>query len=153
MMREFVFRAFLAAGTLVFPCMSRADFIDTNWTVIGWTGEAWYINTQAVIGKFQSFYKGEASGVFYECDFKGQSSAYTIYDTVEDFLKNPEFETLKPAEKDLRLSGPKIFVHRITCEGEGNPKDRRVLYPFVTTEKRHSAYYLFEGGYFTLSRP
>lgn len=28
-----------------------------------------------------------------------------------------------------------------------------VLYPFVTTEKRHSAYYLFEGGYFSLYTP
>lgn len=131
----------------------RADFIDTNWSVVSWTGEAWYVNAQAIIGKSQIFNKGEAHGVFFECDFKGQSSTYTTYDTVDDFLKNPEFELFEPAEKDLRLSGPKVFVHRITCEGDGSPNFRRVLYPFITTEKRHSAYYLFEGGYFTLYTP
>jgi hypothetical protein len=135
------------------PGNARADFIDTDWSVIGFTGEAWYADTKAVIGKTQSFHKGEAKGVFYRCDFHGQSSTYTTYDTVEAFLANPEFALFKPAEKDLRISGPKVFVHRITCEGDGNPRDRRVMYPFVTTEKRHSAYYLFEGGYFSLYTP
>ena len=148
-----VLSAAAVIGTLLSPGLARADFIDTTWTVIGWTGEVWYANTQNIVGKSQAFFKGEASGTFYSCDFAGQSSTYTTYATVDAFLANPEFELFKPAEKDLRLSGPKVFVHRITCDGDGNPAKRRVLYPFVTTEKRHSAYYLYEGGYFSLYTP
>ncbi|KQQ72437.1 hypothetical protein ASF70_12975 [Rhizobium sp. Leaf321] len=140
-------------GALLLPNLARADFIDTTWTVIGWSGEAWFSNTKNIVGKSQKFYKGEASGIFYSCDNAGQSSTYTTYETVDAFLANPEFELFKPAEKDLRLSGPKVFVHRITCDGGSNPAKRRVLYPFVTTEKRHSAYYLYEGGYFSMYAP
>jgi hypothetical protein len=152
MMLRSLIAALVVSAISVAP-QAKADFIDTTWSVIGFTGEPWFVNTQAVIGKSQMFNKGEARGVFFSCDFKGMSSSYTTYATVDDFLKNPEFELFKPAEKELRLSGPKVFVHRITCEGDGNPKLRRVLYPFVTTQKRHSAYYLFEGGYFSLYTP
>ncbi|MQX45739.1 hypothetical protein [Sinorhizobium medicae] len=141
----------LVATVAAFP--AKADFIDTTWSVVGWTGEAWYIDTNSVIGKTQRFYKGEAEGVFYQCSFQGQSATYTTYDTVDEFLANPEFKLFKPAEEALRLSGPQVFVHRITCEGDGNPENRRVLYPFVTTQKRHSAYYIFEGGFFSLYTP
>lgn len=146
-------RALLAA---VFCCLSSlafADYIDTKWSVVGWTGEAWFVEPKNVIGRTQMFHKGEAKGVFYGCDFAGQSSSYTTYETVDEFLANPEFKVFKAAEKDLKLSGPKVFVHRITCEGNGRAENRRVLYPFVTTEKRHSAYYPFEGGFFTLYSP
>lgn len=150
-MKKLIYSTLLIIGFSVYP--SKADFIDTTWRVIGWTGEAWYVNTKDIIGSSQKFYKGEADGIFYNCDFKGQSSTYTTYETVDKFLANPEFELFKPAEKELNSSGPEVFVHRITCEGDGNPANRRVLYPFVTTSKRHSAYYLFEGGYFTLYAP
>jgi hypothetical protein len=145
-----VFKVAAVLGALSTPEFAYADFIDTKWTVVGWTGEAWFANTQNIIGKTQQFHRGEAAGVFYSCDASGQSSTYTTYETVDAFLENPEFELFKPAEKDLRLSGAKVFVHRITCDGHGDPDKRRVLYPFVTTEKRHSAYYLYEGGYFSL---
>lgn len=145
--------SFAAALVVLWWAPATADYIDTTWSVVGWTGEAWYIEPQSVIGKTQMFNKGEAEGIFYKCDFKGQSSTYTTYNSVDDFLEIPEFELFKPAERELRQSGPKVFVHRITCEGSGRPADRRVLYPFVTTEARHSAYYLFEGGYFSLYTP
>lgn len=135
------------------PTHANADFIDTSWTVIGFTGEPYFIEPQAMVGKIQRLNRGEADGAFYRCPFKGQSSTYTTYETVDQFLSNPEFELFRPAEEELRRSGPKVFVHRITCEGAGDPENRRVLYPFVTTQKRHSAYYLFEGGYFTLYAP
>ena len=53
----------------------------------------------------------------------------------------------------MTLSSNTLFVHRITCESDGNPANRRVMYPFVTNEARKSAWYLFEGGVFSLYNP
>ncbi len=129
-----------------------ADFIDTRWSVVGFTGEAWFINSQNIVGKSQSFNRGYAEGVFYNCDYAGQSSTYTRYDN-EAFFANPEFELFLPLREGMTLSSESLFVHRITCEGGGNPAQRRVMYPFVTNEARKSAWYLFEGGVFSLYNP
>jgi len=51
------------------------------------------------------------------------------------------------------LSSETLFVHRITCEGGGSSAERGTMYPFVTNEARKSAWYLFEGGVFTLYNP
>ena len=131
---------------------AHADFIDTRWSVVGFTGEAWYINSQDIIGKSQLFNRGYAEGVFYNCDYAGQSSTYTRYAN-EDFFANPEFELFAPERDDMVLSSETLFVHRITCEGNGSSALRRVIYPFVTNEARHSAWYLFEGGVFILYAP
>lgn len=131
---------------------AQADFIDTRWSVVGFTGEAWFINPQSVIGQPQTFNRGYAEGVFYDCDYAGQSSSYTRYEN-NAFFANPEFELFLPLREEMTLSSEALFVHRITCEGGGNPAKRRVMYPFVTNEARKSAWYLFEGGVFSLYNP
>ncbi|SEN62157.1 hypothetical protein SAMN04488077_12215 [Roseovarius tolerans] len=128
---------------------AHADFIDTRWSIVGFNGEAWFINLQTVIGKSQLFNKGYAEGVFYNCDYAGQSSTYTRYEN-DAFFSNPEFGLFAPLREDMSLSSEALFVHRITCEGDGNPTQRRVIYPFVTNEARKSSWYLFEGGVFSL---
>lgn len=100
----------------------------------------------------QTFNRGSAEGVFFNCDFAGLSSTYTTYEP-DDFFSNPEFALFKAEEDGMRLSAAKIFVHRVTCEGNGNPLHRQVLYPFVTNDARKSAWYLFEGGVFSLYAP
>lgn len=140
-----VFGAFLSAP-------AQADFIDARWSVVGFTGEAWFINLQSVIGQSQTFNRGYAEGVFYNCDYAGQSSTYTRYDN-DAFFANPEFELFLPLREEMTLSSETLYVHRITCEGGGNPAKRRVMYPFVTNEARKSAWYLFEGGFFSLYNP
>jgi len=142
-------KLFATVAMTLLPFTAQADYVDTTWVVIGFKGEAWYANTSAVSGSSQRFYKGEAAGVFYQCDYAGQSSTYTTY-TVNEFLANKEFELLKPAEAILRKSGKNIYVHRITCNGNDNPLKRKVLYPFITTDDRYNAYYIYEGGYFSL---
>ncbi|MCD1626313.1 hypothetical protein K7H22_09950 [Seohaeicola saemankumensis] len=126
-----------------------ADFIDTRWSVVGFTGEPWFINPQSIIGQSQAFNRGFAEGVFYTCDYAGQSSTYTRYEN-DTFFANPEFELFLPLQEGMTLSSEALYVHRITCEGGGNPAQRRVIYPFVTNEARKSAWYLFEGGVFSL---
>ncbi|MBB95524.1 MAG: hypothetical protein CML68_13160 [Rhodobacteraceae bacterium] len=140
-----------AFGTLL-SAPAQADFIDTRWSVVGFTGEAWVINPQSIIGQSQTFNRGFAEGVFYNCDYSGQSSTYTRYDN-DAFFANPEFELFKSLRNELTLSSETLFVHRITCEGDGNPANRRVMYPFVTNEARKSAWYIFEGGVFSLYTP
>lgn len=141
-----------AAFGAILSAPAQADFIDTRWSVVGFTGEAWFINTQSAIGQSQTFNRGYAEGVFYSCDFAGQSSTYTRYDN-DAFFANPEFELFLPLREEITLSSEALFVHRITCEGGGNPAKRRVMYPFVTNEARKSAWYLFEGGVFSLYNP
>jgi len=136
----------------VLSSAAQADFIDTRWSVVGFSGEAWFINPQSVIGQSQTFNRGYAEGVFYNCDYAGQSSSYTRYDN-DAFFANPEFELFLPLREEMTLSSEALFVHRITCEGGGNPAKRRVMYPFVTNEARKSAWYLFEGGVFSLYNP
>ncbi|MDD9709714.1 hypothetical protein PVW53_14015 [Seohaeicola sp. SP36] len=136
----------------IFSTPVSADFIDTQWSVVGFNGEAWFINTQGIIGQSQTFNRGYAEGVFYNCDYAGQSSTYTRYDN-NTFFANPEFELFLPLREEMTLSSETLFVHRITCEGGGNPAQRRVMYPFITNEARKSAWYLFEGGVFSLHNP
>lgn len=143
---------FATALGLALNTPAYADFIDTRWSVVGFTGEAWFINPQNVIGYSQLFNKGFAEGVFYNCDYAGQSSTYTRYDN-DAFFANPEFELYHPLREEMTLSSEGLFVHRITCEGGGNPAQRRVMYPLVTNEARKSAWYLFEGGVFSLYNP
>ena len=137
---------------IVFCAPAYADFTDTRWSVVGFNGESWFINPQNVIGKSQLFNKGYAEGVFYSCDYAGQSSTYTRYEN-EAFFANPEFERFLPLREGMTLSSEALFVHRITCEGGDDPAQRRVMYPFVTNEARKSAWYLFEGGVFSLYTP
>lgn len=59
---------------LLLSSLAFADYIDKKWSVVGWTGEAWFVEPKNVIGQTQMFHKGEARGVFYGCDFAGQSS-------------------------------------------------------------------------------
>lgn len=143
---------FAATFGLTLNTPAYADFIDTRWSVVGFTGEAWYINTQSVIGQSQTFNRGFSEGVFYNCDYSGQSSTYNRYDN-DAFFANPEFELFLPLREEMTLSSDTLFVHRITCEGGGDPAKRRVMYPLVTNEARKSAWYLFEGGVFTLYNP
>ena len=128
---------------------AHADFIDTTWTVTAFTGEAWFVDPDTLIGTTQYFEGGYSEGTFHACDYAGQSASYTTY-APDDFLANPEFAAFATLD-DPRLSAAgEIFVHRITCEGGGDPAARRVLYPLVTTDGRDVAFYPFEGGIFTL---
>ena len=86
------------------------------------------------------------------CDFSGLSSTYTTYSN-DAFFANPEFHLFQPLAEGMTLSSEKLFVHRLTCDGQGDPMKRRVLYPFVTNEAGASAWYLYEGGVFSLYRP
>jgi hypothetical protein len=137
---------------LVFATAAKADFIDTTWSVVGFSGEPWFVSTTDVIGRSQTFNRGFAEGVFFNCDFAGMSSTYTTYEP-DDFFANPEFVLFEAVEDGMRLSTSKIYVHRITCEGNGDHLHRQVLYPFVTNDARKSAWYLFEGGVFSLFAP
>ena len=127
--------------------VSAAPFIDTNWKVIGYVGEAWFAYPPSIIGKHQYFFKGEAYGVFYVCDFGGQSKTYTKY-TPEEFLANKEFVLFN--EDGIELGDGQIYVHRISCNGGSKPAARKVLYPFVTQDDSNKAYYLFEGAIYIL---
>jgi hypothetical protein len=126
-----------------------ADFIDTTWTVTGFTGDASFIDPETVIGDTQSFDGGFAEGVFFTCDFAGLTVDYTRYEGTS-FFRNPEFVRYLPLRDEMTDASTAIFVHRISCEGRGDPLRRSVLYPFVTNEIRTHAWYLFEGGVFTL---
>lgn len=138
--------AFLLTGK------AHADFIDTTWTVVGFNGEAWFINPTSTIGKTQTFNRGSSDGVFYQCNFSGQSSTYTKYKN-EDFFANPEFSLFIPLREEMTLGSNNLFVHRITCEGGDDPIKRKIMYPLVTNEARKSSWYMFEGGVFSLFNP
>jgi hypothetical protein len=141
-----------AALVIAFAVPAHADFIDTEWRVVGFTGEAWFIEPQRLIGEAQRFHAGFSDGPFYSCDHGGQSTTYTKYSNNE-FFANPEFSLFIPLKHGMTLSSNALFVHRITCEGSGSPNERRVMYPFVTNEARKSAWYLFEGGVFSFFAP
>lgn len=144
--------AAICAALLLTAVPASADFIEIPWTVAAFTGEAWFVDPALVIGAAQSFEGGFAEGVFYACEFAGQSMTYTTY-KLGDFLKNREFEPFALLDDPRFTTAEEIFVHRVTCEGDGNPAARRVLYPFVTTDGRDVAFYPFEGGIFTLEPP
>lgn len=128
---------------------ARADFIEITWTVSSFTGEVSFIDPTSVIGATQYFEGGYAEGVFYACDYAGQSMTYNSY-SPDDFLANPEFAAFATLDDPRFTLASEIFVHRVTCEGSGDPAARRVLYPFITTDGRDVAFYPFEGGIFTL---
>jgi len=126
--------------------LSFANFIATKWKVSSYVGETWFSKPEDIIGKYQEFFKGWAEGVFYSCNYAGQSMTYNSYSPSE-FLGNKEFSLF--GETNVELNQDTVYVHRITCNGK-NGNDRKVLYPFVTQDNSRKAYYLFEGAIFTL---
>ena len=133
---------------LFFTTTSYANFIDTKWKVSNVVGETWFAKSENIIGKHQEFYKGFSEGVFYSCDYAGQSATYNIYN-LKEFLSNKEFNLFKKFSYELNLIDTTTYVHRITCNGNDN-KTRKVFYPFITQEASNTGYYLFEGAIFVL---
>lgn len=144
--RSSILAATLALGLAVSP--ASADFVDTTWTVETFTGEAGFVDPEKVVGSTQMFNGGYAEGVFYDCNFNGQSMTYTTYAN-DDFFNNPEFEKFTPVSADMEADSDTLFVHRITCNGN-ELVPPRVLYPFVTNDSRKRAWYLYEGGVFSM---
>mgnify|MGYP001397323019 CR=1 FL=1 len=118
----------------------NAQYIDTKWTVTGYFGELWYAEEEDILGKQQEFFKGWADGVFYSCDYAGQSATYNSY-KIKEFIENKEFELVNQdnafskvfTQNGLTNENSKVFVHRITCNGK-KVVDRKVLYPFITVD-------------------
>ena len=141
---------------LIFPSILNAQYIDTKWTVTGYFGELWYAEEEDILGKQQEFFKGWADGVFYSCDYAGQSATYNFH-TTKEFLENKEFELVNQdkafskvfAKNGLVDKNKKVFVHRITCNGK-KVVDRKVLYPFITVDRSNKAFYVYEGAIITL---
>ena len=110
---------------LTSPSILNARYIDTKWTVTGYFGELWFAKEEDILGKQQEFFKGWADGVFYSCDYAGQSATYNTY-TIKEFLGNREFGLVNQnkafsrvfAENGLLNEITKVFVHRITCNGQ-----------------------------------
>ena len=71
---------------LIFPSILNAQYIDTKWTVTGYFGELWYAEEEDILGKQQEFFKGWADGVFYSCDYAGQSATYNSH-TIKEFVE------------------------------------------------------------------
>ena len=126
----------------------HASFLETKWDLVKFVGERWqsqrYEDHQNLKDKYQSFNRGYAAGMFYECEAQGQSYTYNTY-TPDEFFSNPEMEHFKKNKEELNFNDEDIFVHRITCA-----KTSDVLYPFVTQEKNNNAFYQFEGGIYVL---
>ena len=141
---------------LTFPTILSAQYIDTKWTVTGYFGELWFAEEEDILGKYQEFYKGWADGVFYSCDYAGQSKTYNTY-TIKELLGNKEFGLVNQdrafskvfAENGLTNENTKVFVHRITCNGK-KVSERKVLYPFITVDRSNKAFYVYEGAIITL---
>ncbi len=133
---------------IFFTTTSYANFIDTKWKVSNVVGETWFSKSENIIGKYQEFYKGFSEGVFYSCDYAGQSATYNVYN-LKEFLSNKEFNLFKKFSYELNLIDTTTYVHRITCNGNNN-KTRKVFYPFITQEGSNTGYYLFEGAIFEL---
>ena len=141
---------------LTFPSMSSAQYIDTKWTVREYFGELWYAEEEDIIGKQQEFFKGWADGIFYSCNYAGQSATYNSY-TIKEFLENREFKLVNQnnaftkvfAKNGLVNERIRVFVHRITCNGK-KVIDRKVFYPFVTLDGSNKGFYVYEGAIITL---
>jgi hypothetical protein len=132
---------------LAFICCAtaaQADFIETTWTVTKFAGEASQIDPEAAIGQTQAFDGGWADGVFYACDFGGQSMGYETF-PVDDFLASADYAVFALVADDLRAGGDMVFVHTISCDAPS-----AVLYPFVTTPAQSQAFYAIGDGVFTL---
>ena len=120
-------------------------------------GKRWFAEEEDILGKHQEFYKGWADGVFYSCDYAGQSATYNTY-TIREFLVNKEFELVNQEkafskvfeENGLMNGNTKVFVHRITCNGS-KVADRKVLYPFITVDGANKAFYVYEGAIITFT--
>ena len=146
----------LAGAFFTFPSILSAQHIDTKWTVTGYFGELWFAEEEDILGKHQEFYKGWADGVFYSCDYAGQSATYNAH-TIKEFLENKEFELVNQerafskvfAGNGLVDESTKVFVHRITCNGK-KTVDRKVLYPFITVDGSNKAFYVYEGAIIAL---
>ncbi len=125
--------------------VNAIPFVETKWQIKEYYGEAWYADTTKIIGKFQEFNRGYSEGVFFNCDYGGQSYTYTKYKSLDEFLNNKEFLLFKKLINKIKIDGENIYVHRITCNGN-NELERKVFYPFITYENINFAYYLFEGA-------
>ena len=90
-MKRLILILFLLSGL---PNLTHAHVIDTSWRVTEVVGEPWFADPSSIIGKDQEFFKGWAEGVFYECDYKGQSKIFTHYQ-LEEFLENKEYKNAK----------------------------------------------------------
>jgi len=134
----------------LFVNTALANCIDTEWIVKSLAGETWFAESKTIIGKKQEFHKGWASGIFYSCDFAGQSKTYNKY-TQSEFYNNKEFELFGKYRSEIKFDDDIIYVHRISCNGEKGKSQRAVLYPFITTEKGSNAFYLFEGAIYSLT--
>ena len=82
-MRKNLFKLFFLL--VFFTETSHANFIDTKWKVSNVVGETWFSKSENIIGKYQEFYKGFSEGVFYSCDYAGQSATYNVYN-LNEFL-------------------------------------------------------------------
>jgi hypothetical protein len=140
----------LALALSLLPLPAVANFVETTWLVTAFTGEAWQQDPEALIGQTQVIESGFASGVFYQCDYGGQSFSYDIL-KVEDFVANPVFADFFPLADDLRATNSPIYVHRISCAGGETPGARQAMFPFVTTDNHSTAYFQFEGVVYTLT--
>lgn len=127
----------------------HSQTVDGIWTVTNFVGEEWFCSKEEIINQTQEFYKGWSEGVFYECDYSGQSMTYNKY-SLSELLKNPEFELFKKYKDSLYLKEDDFFVHRITCNGDSDKNKRRVFYPFITTSNLKKSFYIYEGGIFVL---
>ena len=137
---------------------AKADMVATTWFVDSFFGDPTFADPKKILGQRQMFYKGSAKGVFYSCDYSGQTMTYNTYSFVE-FLKHKEFDLFAKYEDQLfkikneSVVLSKVFVHRISCNGKDDRNKRRVLYPFVTfgvSEKWKKAFYLFEEAIYIL---
>ena len=133
--------------TMAFTRLVEAYFIDTEWKIVGYAGEGWFVQPEQIIGQSQSFERGWAGGVFYSCDFAGQSMTYTEYSR-DEFLQNKEFERFKTLQIELEED---VQVHRISCAGQSSD-DRKIFYPFVTQGLSDTAFYLFEGAVYIMKK-
>ena len=142
--------------TMLLP--AKADMIDVTWYVDSFVGDPIFADPKRILGQRQMFYKGMAKGVFYSCDYEGQTMTYNTY-SLDEFLTNKEFDLFAKYKdqlfkiKNKSLVPSEVFVHRITCNGKDDPNKRRVLYPFVTlgdSEKWQRAFYLFEEAIYIL---
>ena len=142
---------------LHFPSILNAQYIYTKRTVTGYFGELWYAEVKDILGKKQKFFKGWANGIFYSCDYAGQSATYNAYTIKEEFLENKEFEPVNQdnafskvfTQNSLTKENSKVFVHCITCNGK-KVSDRKVLYHLITVERSNKAFYVYEGAIITL---
>ena len=151
-----IFNRLILGMLLTFPSIASAQFLDAKWTVTEYFGELWFAEEEEILGKHQEFYKGWADGVFYSCDFAGQSKTYNTH-TIREFLANKEFKLVNQEkafsivfeENGLMNENTEVFVHRITCNGS-KVVDRKVLYPFITVDGSNKAFYVYEGAIITL---